>query len=852
MNSKFTLSLLAASLVLAGCGDNSERTGSETNSNFEAVIKESLAQPSKIDFVLNGKDAALPLPSFMLLDTTDATLNIPLSSGSSSGLDNPQVAMGEADGWSTIMPFSIDLKFEGTTKLKDDRIVPDPVNNPTVKVSPQLLSGVVVAEVVYNPTTGVMTHVNTLTVNSDYTVTTDDSLNNIKVVPLKAGLKPKTDYIFALTSAIKDSNDKSIGMSQSYAILKTKLTDQSGVLDKPQLITQQVESIIADSSSVTEDQIVYSSWFTTSSTATTQEAVKNAYVTSVHPVTPKALSTLWTGTANPNSIASTTIDGMLTFNMTDIAGVALETELSTDPNNFYRRVFDDPSQSTAVQDANFAGAKAAITSQLSGLNTTFNYKLKVFKGTVSLPHFLSRDLTDLNFSKTPMRSGMPSISILLNTLKSGSDADKAKLTSDLSGLSIDSTKLQTDQSEQLKLLGQSFTLSNGNQLDSPRILTKYSPFPQLRSVENLNYVLIMPELNGSFESNIPVMIYQHGITSRKESAYNFAANHALTALSQSNKPYAILAIDQPLHGERGLANGTIVTTPSNPTIFMNLKYLPVARDNIRQGSLDGLGLRFALSKLATNSNVVLKKLDTSKVSLLGHSIGGITAMGTSSVANKTVGVTLLDNMFTFGATTYANAGGGIAPFLLESGSFKYTIQHNVLLSLADYATYYSETCKPASTSGAACVPAYLTSISTDANKVKDVNSTLAGFMFAAQTVLAPVDPVNVSTLSTGSVLGIQSENDTTIPNTTKIPAAGTYPLLKHGLSLSTVSVDIAAGTADLRQASYYNASSSASHSSAVSIGGGVTAEMHKQIVSFSNSLGKQLVAGDTNMLDTTK
>jgi len=849
MNSKLALTLVASSLLLAGCGDNSERTGAETNTNFEAVINTSLKQPSKINFTLSGGDAAIPLPSFLLLDTRDATLNIPLDYASSKQLDDPKVAMGDADGWSTIMPFSIDLKLEGSTTLKNDVVS---------SLSPQLIAGVVVAEVNYDPTTGVLSFVSQLEsfngtnpATANYVVTPNSDLKGFKITPMNGGLKPNTNYIYALSDSIMDSNDKKLGMSQSYALLKTKLVDQAGTLDKPQLITQQVEKIFDDQSIVNTDAIIYSSWFTTASTSTTQEAVKSAYVKTIEPPTPLTPSQLWSGSANPNNVAASAIDAMLAFTQTDTTGVALETEISNDPGDYFRRVFDDPSLTTAEEDTNFSNAKAAITAQLTGLDTA-GYKLKVFKGTVSLPHFLSRDLSDLAFSKTPMRSGMPSIALVLDTLSNGSEANKAKLGLDLQTAGIDPTKLVSDQAEQLKLIGQSFTLAEGGQLDSQRVLTKYSPFPQLRSVENVNYILIMPELSGNIEDDIPVMIYQHGITNRKESLYNFATNYALTALAQSKKPFALIAIDQPLHGQRGLAGGSIVTTPDNATIFMNLKYLPVARDNIRQGSLDGLGLRFAMNTLATHSNSVLKKIDASKVSLLGHSIGGITGIGTSAVANKSVEPTFIDPKFAFNATTLANAGGGIAPFLLESGSFKYTIQHNVLLSLPDYASYYTTTCVPASTAGEACIQSYLVSIAADASKLQAVSATLSGFMYAAQTVLSPVDPVNVATLATGATLGIQSEDDQTIPNTTVIPSAGTYPLLKSRLALSTVSADITPGAADIRVASYYAKASNAGHSSITLPGGGVTAEMHKQVVSFTTSEGKGLVAGDTNMLDTTK
>lgn len=139
--------------------------------------------------------------------------------------------MGESDGWSTIMPFSINLNFaEGVTLLRDfDSMNP---------VSQNLNAGIRVAKVDVDLAAGAMTNFTALTPGVDFLAVTTD-LKSIKVLPLK-GLDPASNYIYALTDSIKDSNNNPLGTSSSYASLKTS-TAQSGLLAAPQKIIWNIE-----------------------------------------------------------------------------------------------------------------------------------------------------------------------------------------------------------------------------------------------------------------------------------------------------------------------------------------------------------------------------------------------------------------------------------------------------------------------------------------------------------------------------------------------------------------------------------------------------------------------------------
>lgn len=826
MNNKFSLSLVCSALLIAGCGDNSESSGSI----YSDAIEQSLERSSKVSFTLLGPEADIPLPSFFLFDTNDHTLNIPLDTNSTGLLNDPKVAMGEADGWSTIMPFTINVNLPSDRTLKNDVVM-----NGTTPFSAHLNAGVKVAKVDVDLSTGIMSNFTALTAGVDYLVASSD-FKTIQVLPLK-GLDPSSDYIYALTDSIVDSADEPLGTSSSYASLKTTDIDQAGSLDLPQKIIHQVEALFAGYGEVSSsDEIIYSSWFTTASSGNVMNGAKAAIAQTVNPSV--APSDIWKNLANPNSIPAAELDTLYTFTV------------------------DGAKQdfATAVQgDAIFKGAfgEDPATQLAGGYNTYFSTpidaSIQVYRGTVNLPYFLSDSLTDDEWKKTPWRSAMPSVLTILNVLSSGSDADKTAIATQLAGIGITEPATQLYQAEyQQLLIGEKLTLASGEQLDSSRVMTKYSAVPQIRSVKSVPFIMFVPE--GTLIGNdLPILQYQHGITNLKESAYAFAIQHIAGGLS--SKPYAIIAIDQPLHGQRALS-ADVVTTPTTPTVYMNLEYLPVARDNIRQSAIDGLGVRFALNSA---TDTAFSNLDKTNVSLFGHSIGAITGISSYTVGNTLLNPAI-DSMFSYTSATLANPGGGIAPFLLNSGSFSPEIKHTVSLSsVTEYQAHYSSNCVPVSKSGGVCFTEYYTALSSDSASASDkaikatIDSTQTSFMYAAQTVLDNVDPYNIASTTSGPVFGIQADGDETIPNSVAaIPTAGTEPLFKK-LSL----VNTALNSSGDKLASYFDKSSSeAEHSTVISQqnagDAAANAEMTSQIVQFTLSQGTGIASVTAGLLDASK
>lgn len=833
MNNKFSLSLVCSALLLAGCGDNSESSGDSTAAPYSDAINQSLARSSKISFTLLGNEADVPLPSFFLFDTNDHTLNIPLDANSTGLLNDPKVAMGEADGWSTIMPFTINVNLPSDRTLKNDVVM-----NGTTPFSAHLNAGVKVAKVDVDLSTGVMSNFTALTAGVDYLVASSD-FKTIQVLPLK-GLDPSSDYIYALTDSIIDSADEPLGTSSSYASLKTTDIDQAGSLDLPQKIIHQVEALFAGYGEVSSsDEIIYSSWFTTASAGNVMQNTKNALALGYE----STQSQIWQGSANPNNIENDELNTIYDIEIT--SSLEFDGALTSDPYAF-----------AALGSDGISALNTAYTAFKSGTGSS----VTVYRGTVKLPYFLSNNTDEDGWKTQPWRSSMPNILKILNLLSSGEDDDIQAVGQQLAVLGITNPAAQLlDPNFQKLLIGSELRLSDGKLLDEERIVTKYSPIPQIRSVETVDVIMFVAS-GGLVGSSLPILQYQHGITSLKETSYAFALQHTLKAIQLGEQPYAIVAIDQPLHGQRGLGpNKEIVTTPTTPTVYMNLEYLPVARDNIRQSAIDGLGLRIALNK---GTGAPFSSLDVNNVSLFGHSIGAITGISSSTLANTKIdnvfGITV-DNEFAYQATTLANPGGGIAPFLLNSGSFSPEIKHTVSLSsVTEYQVHYSSNCAPVSKSGGLCFSEYYTTLSSDSASSSDkaikatIDSTLTSFMYAAQTVLDNVDPYNIASTTIGPVLGIQAYDDTTIPNSVaEIPSAGTEPLFTK-LSL----VNSALAPSGDRLASYFDESSAAEHSTVISQqnagDAAANVEMTSQIVQFTLSQGTGIASVTAGLLDASK
>ncbi|EMK6939569.1 lipase [Vibrio cholerae] len=757
MKQVIKLSLLCSALWLAGCGDETNSSGASTEVVYESYIQQALQRDTTIKFALSGKDANVPLPSFALMNAKDGTLEIP--SGSNTSGSNPLVAMGQVDGWPITMPLFLDFKGAG---LADNIIT----------------SGIYLYELT-DSMTGSPSIKALLTNGVDYTAVSSAASDKILIVPTKA-LNASSEYILAVTSEVSDANGNPVGTSASYAALKSKNKIYSeGDIATLQKVTQGVEKIF-QLSGVDETQIVYSTWFSTQSVSNTLFATRGA-TASAFASGSNQLETVWKQT-----------------------GLGLDTAYTIQLKN----TFDFAAALTA--DDNFSTYVGA-DKRTAILGTYTANTVDVTKGTVRLPYYLE---TGSNWNTQPFESAMPSLA----KIKAALADSKEQLTigSQLLAAGIDTSKLATDASEQLKLMGLTLTKSDGSPLDPERYITRYSPVPKVKSVQDVPFLLFTP--NGSTPTNI--VIYQHGVTSAKENAYAFAKNLTAAGL-------AVIAIDLPLHGERSLDSTR--SANSDPLAYINLTYLAVARDNLRQSILDVLGLRAALTlsqPLFTGtplSNINVRNGST-KVRMLGHSLGGI--VGTSAVAesNKTLGSAAANALYSFSGAAIQNSGGQISNLLLGSAFFGPKIKHNVALSAStEYKGFADAQC--ASLDDSTCYKSFETS-ATEEQRAQ-VTSGFQMFSYAAQTLLDTIDPYSVvsTTLNNGGLTTplyfSEVDGDSVVPNKVSNQTdsgdylspqfAGTEPLATL-LGLTTVN---AGQTAPNATKSFVQFNSTAKHSTFV-------------------------------------
>ncbi|QXC55507.1 lipase [Vibrio mimicus] len=756
MKQVIKISLLCSALWLVGCGNETTSSGASTTVEYESYIQQALNRDTTIKFALSGSNANVPLPSFALMNPDDGTLEIP--PGSNTSGSNPLVAMGQVDGWPITMPLFLDFKGAG---LADNIIT----------------SGIYLYELTDSMTGS--PSIKTLLVNgTDYTAISSSASDKILIVPIKA-LNASSEYILAVTSDVSDANGNPVGTSSSYAALKSKKKIYTeGDISTLQKVTQGVEKIF-QLSGVDDTQIVYSTWFSTQSVSNTLFATRAA-TASAFASGSNQLETVWKQT-----------------------GIGLDTaytmQLGT-PVDLAAALTADDNFSTYIG----ASKKAAI------LGTYSAGTVNVTKGTVRLPYYLE---TGSNWNTQPFESAMPSLAKIKAALADTNE--QLAIGGQLLAAGIDTSKLATDASEQFKLIGLTLTKSDGNQLDPERYITRYSPVPKVKSVQDVPFLLFTP--NGSTPTNI--VIYQHGVTTAKENAYAFAKNLTAAGL-------AVIAIDLPLHGERSLDSTR--SANSDALAYINLTYLAVARDNLRQSILDVLGLRAALTlSQPLFSGTPLSGINVgtgSKVRMLGHSLGGI--VGTSAVAesNKTLGSTPANALYSFSGAAIQNSGGQISNLLLGSEYFGPQIKHNVALSAStEYKGFADAQC--ASLDDSACYESFERS-ATEEQRAQ-VTPGFQMFSYAAQTLLDTIDPYSVvkTKLSSGTLTTAlyfsEVDGDSVVPNKVSNQTgsgdylspqfAGTEPLATL-LSLTTVN---AAQTTPSATASFVQFNSTAKHSTFV-------------------------------------
>lgn len=791
------------SALLAGCGGSDDNKGDTS---------------SYLDYLLTGSNAVRP--SALAARASDGTLKF---STETADLSNPVSAMSTLDGWSTTQAIQIVPVTSSGIQVQAPTAAEF-----SASVAPLYLLELAFDSAALRPN-GVK---KVLTYGVDFVVAA--SAGKLNLVPLKP-LNPSSYYMIVATDSLKDSTGSPVRAGSDYSNYKNNAGSNVQEQTINGLIALQ-EGLFKAATGIATDHVIFSDWFGTQSGADVLVAVKGAAASVV--LQGLDAAKVW----KQDALGNTSLPGTYTLAVTG-------------NDDFLTQLDNEQFLPQEQKDAIAAAVAASPTlTGIAGMT-------KVYTGTVKLPYFLSSPATAGSWDKAKTQSwhgAIPSLYAIANALK----ASDSEVIAGLVGAGVDPALLAelmadpTRQSELLaeasKLVGVTLT-SGGKPLDAEQNIGRFNPLPALEEVQSVPMRIFAKD---ALNTITDVIIYQHGVTSVKENAYALALGQIGAGITAS-KNVAVVVIDHPLHGERGFAlSGSMatVTTSDNPTPYLNLSYLTVARDNLKQSVADLLGLRMAVG-LANDQNAI-GSAGNLKVHFLGHSLGAIAGANLLAVANQPIGNPTADALFKFDTSGLAMPGGGIAPLLLNSPTFGPTIKMGVLTGgsaeLKAAFTAYAPNCQ---TAVPTCfVNEFLPSLGATTQAA--AASTLQSYSFAAQSVLDSADPINLASgikadfpLFATEIVGdgALSLSDQVIPNSiASAPLGGTEPLFKL-LALQPLT---ATGAANHHAARFV----AGGHSSLLAPDenfdptGDVTTEMQTQFGSFFMSGGTAVQVTDSSLL----
>ncbi len=739
---------IASALGLTGCGG--EDSVNELKDKTEPLIPES-------HLVFDPTAGKVPLPSDLLFSgTLDGTLSIPGEEG--GDYTNPQYALGALDGWSTTQPISIDFApskdHSGNELFLSEASVFQPG---AVRLFEATVGGALSSDAECKAAASV----SACKIGDELQFGVDFISkavgNKIVIVPLKP-LKAGHSYIYATTNLIEDSEGRPVAPSSTYASVKMDITThplgteaQRGL----QALVNSYENAL-ESKGVDKASISYSSLFTTQSVNPAYETLKllmasNPAFTPSFEVNPAPA-----GYTVAQALQLTPEMG-LPYVLADLADVWKAT--------LKLPVYGDCSSNGCLS----ADMKPTINGRWNALgDSPVSVLLALQAGTLS----------QQNFGAQAVAQGIEDPSAAL--------ANPALLA------------------------GKQFKLDDGTPADKTRHVTKFNPIPAPKTYESVPVLITVPnaaklkaftEAQGQVfvppTSGWPVNMAMHGLGGGKEMALAYAGSYAGVGV-------ATIAIDMPLHGERGFdadKDGVYEVSASDPSfgdaigkpdafkngsplVFVNIASSLSVRDNFRQAVVDHLGVRLALTGMAQYlaANNQPQLFDVSKVSSQGLSLGGIVntnfaTYASTGLVDPTTG-NALPNAYGITAASLVAPSGGLAGAFAGSATFG-PVLFNTITATEDFQALVD----------AANAAGYQPGSPEYAALVQQVyEGFIPSFAFAIQTGVDSIDPVNHAPMlkATGlpvhliEVVGDGNGNapDLVLPNSVEgFPLSGTEPLI---------------------------------------------------------------------------
>jgi Pla-1/cef family extracellular lipase len=804
----FSLSVAAA---LAGCG------GGET---LEDVKNNSVTVIPKATVKFDPANGVISVPNDLLMSgTLDGTINIPgeLNSENVSiprtAYADPQLAIGALDGWSTQVPFKIDLTFPPGISLDETSAAsPGSVRIFEVIMGASLTD----AECSQAPAGAACKLVGELTFGVDFV--TQASGDAVAIVPLKP-FKAGSSYINVLTTGLKDSEGRSIEPSSTYATVK----QEAPLVTPSQLALQgavnSYENVVVSSGDITKDDIIFSAAMTMQSAGPVLGTIKKVLAASL-----------------------------------------------TEPTI--------PTPALQIPTQPMANVQQAFA--LQGVTVPDIFQVAQYqKGSIQLPMYLGtptgKEISDLNDTYW---QGMcdSAVAILGYKAQAGeafptdpistNDAMCAALSDgQLRDLGLDSTKHLTKYNSLPKMQSMA---------NVPVQITK----PILPVVNAYRSGLGLEPFTAMPAGGWPVVIMQHGITTQKESMLTLTAQLSLQGFATvaiDHPRHGERGVDVDVDG-----NDDFNATTGSVLSYMNLSSLLVARDSLRQSSADLLGLRLGLNFSGDSSlnstdvsyighslgSIVAPAFIAQTNSPLAEQVDPLFKVNAVALASGGGGIaSFLLESAAFGpfiqGSVLSQAGTA------EADEFNAFLNADALSNcgalLPDMQDFLS--------CGFNEFAASLT-MAGETDKLANIKGVMTQFVFAAQTALDSGDPTNyaatVKALETpvymNVVVGDGTENnkpDQVIPPmTASNPIAGTVPLANFmGLeTVSTTQAPTEMGSSYLvkfntgHHGSVLTPAQDERKSTTVAGSAAANAEMQLQIATYLVSRGRLLSVSDTDIV----
>ncbi|MGB1261723.1 MAG: VolA/Pla-1 family phospholipase [Cognaticolwellia sp.] len=798
---KLVLSVaIASTLGLTACDDETVKDVKQA-----AIDNGTIVTPTaRVKFDPSAGAAGLSLPNDLVFQgSVDGTLEVPVADPTDGS--DPFVAISALDGWSISQPFPISIDFPAGTSLDADSAS----ESASVRIFETVMGGDATDSDCASVERGLACKVvRELVFGQEFV--TQKAGNNVMVVPTQP-LKGETGYLMMLTNNLRDNNGKAVAGSTTYELARQDINTlplgDATQLGLQAAVNSYEAALIA--AGVDSDSIIYSAAMTTQSTSKVLSTVKSVMAAGV-----------------PQMLANAQ-QGIPAIGVAD-TGISVATVLT-----------------------------GVIPDSLVPLYSAANY----LRGSVTLPYYSGVPSQENPFAPANdwWRARCDSGATLQGLAATNPDAIPAGPLTENDGFCMNFGLRD---------------LSSVMAIDTERNLTKFNPIPATTAMLPIDVQMTTPDLavanvvRASMgmpaleepENGWPVAILVHGITSTKEQMLPMTGILAINGI-------ATIAIDQPLHGSRGFdLNGDGVDDINTSTVstlhYVNLQSMLTMRDNTRQSTADLLGLRLGMNFLGgVDSDGMPINIDSSKVHLLGHSLGGIYGINAVSLANTELSPEV-DPLFKISSTSLAMPGLMLANFGLDSPAFEGLAKSNLTLELLPAFKAAVEVSLPADYTQEQLSAFYFAFYDTlSAAQKAELNAGFAQFTFAAQTVTDSGDPIAyiqaLAATQTPTHLievvgnGVDNLSDQTVTNTAPFtPMGGTEPVIAL-LGLPGVS-ETTQGSGAVRFVNGHHSSilsptpTAASPDAALSAR--ATQEMQSQVAAFFASMGQTIVVTDSEVV----